>query len=56
MATAFLIALITSVAMQMITIRYYERRVERLQDDLDFAVALLAADADTKVIDLGGAA
>ena len=41
MDTLLLAGLACTVALLLITIRYYERRVERLQDDLDFAVRLL---------------
>ena len=49
MDTLLLAGLACTVALLLITIRYYERRVERLQDDLDFAVRLLAADADERL-------
>ena len=52
MTLALLITLAISVAALLITIRYYERRVELLQDELDYAVALLAADHDTRIADL----
>ena len=52
MTLALLLTLATSVAALLITIRYYERRVEVLQDDLDYAVQLLAADDSTRIADL----
>jgi hypothetical protein len=52
MILALLLTLATSVAALLICIRYYERRCELLQDDLDFAVALLAADDSTRIADL----
>ena len=52
MTLALLLSLAISVAALLITIRYYERRVEVLQDDLDYAVALLAADDSTRIADL----
>lgn len=52
MTLALLLTLAASVAALLITIRYYERRCEILQDDLDYAVALLAADDHTRIADL----
>jgi hypothetical protein len=52
MNLALLITLAISVACLVIVLRYYERRVEVLQDELDYAVALLAADHDTRIADL----
>jgi hypothetical protein len=52
MTLALLLTLAASVAALLITIRYYERRCELLQDDLDYAVALLAADDSTRIADL----
>jgi hypothetical protein len=54
MELALLIGLATSVGLLLVTIRMYEQRVTRLQDDLDFAIGLLAADQDDRII--GGAA
>jgi hypothetical protein len=52
MILGLLIALATSTGALLICIRYYERRCETLQDDLDYAVALLAADDSTRIADL----
>ncbi len=54
METTALLGLAFCVALLLITIYYYERRVTRLQDDLDFAIGLLSADQDDRII--GGAA
>jgi hypothetical protein len=54
MTLTFLIGLATCVAFLLITIYYYEKRCAQLQDDLDFALGLLAADDDDRI--LGGAA
>ena len=56
METTLLAALAIAVACFVITLRFYEKRCARLQDDLDFAVALLAADPSDRVSDIGGAA
>lgn len=49
MNTAILIGLALSVALLLWTIRHYERRVERLEADLDFATGLLASDLDDRI-------
>ena len=56
MNTLLLLGLAFCVGLLLVTIRYYERRVACLQDELDYAVAFLAADADTPVRRIGGAA
>jgi hypothetical protein len=56
MNIALLIGLASSVALLLITIRLYERRIERLQADLDFAIELLEADPDQMLRDLGRSA
>lgn len=49
MTLTFLIGLATCVALLLVTIHYYERRCAQLQDDLDFALGLLAADDDDRI-------
>ena len=49
METTALLGLTFCVALLLITIYYYERRVNRLQDDLDFATHLLASDLDDRL-------
>lgn len=56
MNLALLLGLAASVALLLITIRVYERRIERLQADLDFAIELLEADSDQMLGDLGRSA
>ena len=56
MNLALLIGLAASVALLLTTIRVYERRIQRLQADLDFAIELLEADPDQMLGDLGRSA
>lgn len=56
MNLALLLGLAASVALLLVTIRVYERRIERLQADLDFAIELLDADPDQMLRDLGRSA
>jgi hypothetical protein len=56
MNLALLLGLAASVAMLLVTIRLYERRIDRLQADLDFAIELLDADPDQILGDLGRSA
>lgn len=56
MNLALLIGLAASVALLLTTIRVYERRIQRLQADLDFAIELLEADPDQILGDLGRSA
>lgn len=56
MNLALLLGLAASVALLLITIRVYERRIERLQADLDFAIELLEAHPDQMLGDLGRSA
>jgi hypothetical protein len=56
MNLALLLGLAASVAMLLVTIRLYERRIDRLQADLDFAIELLEADPDQMLRDLGRSA
>lgn len=56
MNLALLLGLAASVALLLVTIRLYERRIERLQADLDFAIELLDADPDQMLRDLGRSA
>ena len=53
MNLALLIALAACVALLLITIRLYERRVALLQEELDYAIAVLDAEPDTRMADLG---
>jgi hypothetical protein len=56
MNLALLIGLAASVALLLITIRLYERRVEALEADLAWAVELLDADPDQLLRDIGRSA
>ena len=56
MELALLIALAASVTMLLVTIRLYERRIERLEADLAWAVELLDADPDQLLRDIGRSA
>ncbi len=49
MNTLLLLGLAFSVGLLLLTIRHYERRVDRLEADLDFATHLLAADLDDRL-------
>ena len=49
METTALLGLAFCVALLLVTIHYYERRCAQLQDDLDFALGLLAADDDDRI-------
>lgn len=53
MELALLIALAASVALLLVTIRLYERRIEALEADLAWAVELLDADPDQLLRDIG---
>lgn len=56
MNLALLLGLAASVALLLITIRVYERRVAALEADLAWAVELLDADPDQMLRDLGRSA
>lgn len=56
MDTALVIALAASVALLLVTIRLYEKRIERLEADLAWAVELLDADPDQLLRDIGRSA
>lgn len=56
MELALLIGLTASVVLLLVTIRLYERRVERLQADLDWAIELLDADPDQFLREIGRSA
>lgn len=56
MELALLIALAASVALLLVTIRLYERRIEALEADLAWAVELLDADPDELLRDIGRSA
>ena len=56
MNLALLIGLAASVALLLITIRLYERRIERLEADLAWAVEVLDADPDELLRDIGRSA
>lgn len=53
MNLALLLALAACVALLLITIRVYERRVALLQEELDYAVCLLDAEPEARMADLG---
>lgn len=53
MNLALLLALAACVALLLITIRVYDRRVALLQEELDYAIALLGAEPDVRMADLG---
>ena len=53
MNLALLITLAACVALLLITIRLYERRVALLQEELDYAIAVLAAEPEARMADLG---
>ena len=56
MNLALLLGLAASVALLLTTLRLYERRIDRRQADLDFAIELLEADPDQMLGDLGRSA
>ena len=53
MNLALLIGLASCVALLLITIRYYERRVALLQEELDYAIAVIGAEPNARLADLG---
>lgn len=56
MNLALLIGLASCVALLLCTICLYERRIERLQADLAWAIELLEADEDQFLRDIGRSA
>jgi hypothetical protein len=53
MNLAVVIGLAATVAILLITIRVYERRIALLEEELDYAMAFLAAEPDARMSDLG---